>query len=75
MTKPPVASFKLFIRCCDCLAVSSKRLDVPDFDDAPTSVDELVESAFLADVRFGCQRCDSSIGEIVGINQMEEEFA
>lgn len=75
MTAAYVASFKIFVRCCDCLSNGSVRLDIPDVEDAPTSVDELTESAALGSVRFTCAKCEGTIGDIFGINQLDREAA
>lgn len=69
------ASFRIYVRCCDCLESGSVRLNVPAAEDAPTCVDELVESAALASLRFSCLKCEGVIGEIIGINQIEAAAA
>ncbi|OWV67912.1 hypothetical protein ATY76_13360 [Rhizobium sp. R339] len=58
--------FDLQIRCENCMRESERRIAVPDIDDAPDSVDELIESNFLANLRFCCPRCESAIGRLVG---------
>ncbi|MBN9443659.1 hypothetical protein [Bosea sp. (in: a-proteobacteria)] len=65
------ASFKIFLKCENCRRPSSVRLDVPDVDDAPCDVDELVDSAFLQRQVFTCEICESAIGTIIGINRVE----
>ena len=58
--------FDLQIRCENCMRESERRVSVPDVEDAPTTVDELIESCFLANLRFCCPRCESAIGRLVG---------
>lgn len=65
------ARFRIYLKCENCRRPSSVLLDVPDVDDAPCSVDDLLESAFLQRQAFTCQVCESAIGTIVGINRVE----
>ncbi len=59
------AVFELGVRCHNCRKDHVCSLAVPDEEGAPTSVEELMESVMLADLRFRCIRCESSIGSIV----------
>lgn len=59
--------FKLHIRCENCVRDYALLLDVPDVEDAPTTVDELIESEFLARQRFTCHVCESAIGNLIGV--------
>jgi ribosomal protein L37AE/L43A len=69
-------SFKLHYRCHNCERNVFKRLDVPDVDDAPGDVEELVESAFLQQQRYFCDGCESFIGTLVAITEWRcEEIA
>jgi hypothetical protein len=67
-----IARFKVHVRCDNCLRDDSHVLDVPDADEAPTSVDDLAESAFLERQRFTCSRCEYPIGLVTGIAQIRE---
>jgi hypothetical protein len=67
--------FQLFVRCTNCLRDTSPVLDVPVADDAPTDVDELLESAALQQFRFECQDCGSAIASLVGANLLRERAA
>lgn len=67
-----IARFKVHIRCDNCLWDDSHVLDVPDVEEAPTSVHELAESVFLERQRFTCSRCQYPIGLVTGIAQMRE---
>lgn len=70
-TEELAAQFRVFQKCENCRRRSSSLLDVPDVEDAPTTVDELVESALLARQPFLCEVCESTIAIIVGINKVE----
>jgi hypothetical protein len=59
-------SFKLHLRCTNCLKPAVRSLDVPDADDAPRDVDELMQSALLGRLSFACQ-CGSVIGQVVAV--------
>lgn len=68
-----VASFELVIRCDNCMRESVRRLNVPDVDDAPSDVDELLDSALLAHIGYGCMRCHGVIGQVTGIRKQAVE--
>lgn len=70
------ASFKLHYRCTNCQRNVFKRLDVPDVDDAPYDVEELLDSAFLQNVRYTCDGCESFIGRLIAVTTWKcEEIA
>lgn len=70
------ASFKLHYRCTNCERNVFKRLDVPDVDDAPYDVEELLDSAFLQNARYFCDGCESFIGQIIAVTSWRcEEIA
>lgn len=69
------ARFKLHLQCENCRRNSAVLLDVPEDDDAPRDVDELMDSVFLQAQRFECAVCESFIGTIVGVNQLAVEVA
>ncbi|WP_085025271.1 hypothetical protein [Ensifer aridi] len=60
--------FTLHIRCDNCLRESARRLEVAPVDDAPSDVDELVESGLIGTLRFNCI-CAGLVGQIIGISQ------
>lgn len=64
-----IARFKVHFRCLNCERNISKILDVPDVDDAPRDVEELLESAFFQGQRYVCDACEGSIGTLVGVSQ------
>lgn len=67
--------FQLHIRCANCLRDSSPVLKVPDADDAPGDVEELLESAVLQQFRFECVDCGSAIASLVGANVIRQREA
>ena len=67
-----IARFKLMLRCHNCERNIACVLDVPDADEAPRDIDELMESSLLQSQRFQCQECESSIGTIIAIKQWRE---
>lgn len=70
---PVHARFRLNVVCQNCRRSYARNLAVPDAADAPGTIDDLVESAFLARQRFVCPKCESAIGLVTAIRQMGEE--
>lgn len=68
-----VTRFKLHFRCHNCERSIFRSLDVPDVDDAPLDVDDLLDSAFFQNQRFFCSTCESSIGTLVAVQQWRGE--
>lgn len=64
------ARFRVHVRCEHCTKDTTKILDVPDEDDAPSDIEELLESAFLMNQSFVCRGCDAPIGVIASIAQV-----
>ena len=64
--------FELIIRCENCMRESVRCVPVPDVDDAPSDVDELIESSFLGNMRFSCRKCEGVIGLLVGASRLRE---
>lgn len=64
------ARFRLRLRCESCVRESQVVLDVPAVEDAPTDIDELLESAFLERQRFMCPECEGLIGSIASIAKL-----
>lgn len=67
------ARFKAFYRCLNCEKNTVRSIDVPDVDDAPVDVDELVESSFFRSIRFHCTVCESAIAQVIAIKQIYED--
>jgi len=65
-----VASFKLHLVCSNCLRRSSRTVDVPDVEDAPTDVDDFVYSGMMNRLRFSCGSCQGLIAEVVGVDPL-----
>ncbi len=74
MSRLPV-KFILHMQCENCMRNVSFELVSPAEDDAPTDIDELLDSQFLAEQRFKCRECDSAIGVLVGVNCTDEQVA
>ena len=69
------ARFAIHLMCTNCLRRKVQTLVVPAVDDAPTCVEELVDSQALTSMKFSCQACESVIGQIIAIKQLAEESA
>lgn len=72
------ARFRIHVRCENCTKEASSILDVPNVEDAPGDIEELLDSAFLAQQRFVCRGCETPIGIIAGIAKLripEAEYA
>lgn len=67
------ARFKLHYRCLNCERNICRHLDVPDADEAPRDVDELLDSAFLQNQRYFCDGCESFIGTLIAVQQWQDE--
>jgi hypothetical protein len=64
--QPIARSFKLHLRCTNCLKPAVRLLDVPEAEDAPRDVEELMDSAVLGRLSFTC-KCGNVIGQIVSV--------
>lgn len=67
---PIAAAFKLHVRCSNCTKDTFQRLEVPDVDDAPRDVEQLMESALLRRQVFACRKCQNPIGQLVAVTQV-----
>lgn len=70
----PVA-FKVYVRCTNCQRDYGNLLCPPDVEDAPTDIDELLESNFLQSQRFVCETCESAIAEVTGVKIIQSRYA
>lgn len=69
-------AFHVHSRCLNCDNMSTRTIKIPaGAEDAPTSVDEFLDSAALANFPFMCRLCDSSIATIVAVTMREPEAA
>ena len=64
-------SILLHVRCAHCLKLYQQMVDVPVGDDVPTDGDELIESAFIREMRFSCPKDESTFAEIVAFKIIE----
>lgn len=67
--------FKLFMRCAGCNRETMRVLRVPPADDAPSDIDELLESALLQRQRFACPRCQGNVASLTGVSKVSEQEA
>jgi hypothetical protein len=67
--------FVVYLKCDCCLRVQAHNLRVPIEEDAPSTVEELIDSAALRNIRFSCPDCDSSIATTVAVKDpvMEDQ--
>ncbi len=65
-----VACFRLHVRCGNCKRVTAHNLSVPNVEDAPREVDELLASAFLERQRMSCSQCQSYKVQLMGATQI-----
>lgn len=61
------APFTLHLRCDNCMRESTRHIRLPVGEGIPRDADELIESAFLGDLKFNCRPCGSVIAQLVGI--------
>ncbi len=66
--------FLVHSRCSNCDLLSTRRVEIPDeAEDAPSDVEEFLESTALANLRFACRRCESSIATVVAVTMPKDE--
>lgn len=61
------APFTLHLRCDNCMRESTRDILLPVGEGIPRDADELIESAFLGELKFNCRPCGSVIAQLVGI--------
>jgi hypothetical protein len=66
--------FKLFLTCPNCLREGKRVLEVPDEEDAPRYVEELLESEFLRAQRFSCH-CGGHLSTLTAVTELEQAAA
>lgn len=59
--------FMLHVRCESCARGAALILDVPNYEGAPTTVDDLMRSGLIDRQDFVCEGCDSQICQLVGV--------
>lgn len=68
-------ALKLHVRCHNCLKLYQQSVPVPVGEDVPHDAEELVESAFVRDLKFRCPKCEAVFGEIVAFKIIEQRRA
>ena len=66
---PEYKTFSLLVRCENCMRESFMGVAVPQGDDSPSDVDELMDSAVLHNLPFKCSACPSLIGKVMCIDE------
>ncbi|MET3691703.1 hypothetical protein [Methylobacterium goesingense] len=51
--------------------MTSRTIESPNIEDAPATVDELLESAWLSRQNFGCAQCDNTIATLISVQQQD----
>lgn len=64
------ARFRLHLRCDNCLREQAKTISVPEVDDAPTDVEELLESAFIHQHWATCH-CGEVVTGLVAVTKLD----
>lgn len=65
------ARFTMRLRCHNCHHMTLRAIESPDLEDAPATVDELLESAWLQRQSFACAECENPIATLVAVKQEE----
>jgi len=63
------ARFTMRLRCHNCHHMTKRVIESPDLEDAPSCVEELLESAWLQRQNFGCAECDNTIATLIAVKQ------
>ncbi|MFE1598218.1 hypothetical protein [Methylobacterium sp. ID0610] len=64
------ARFLMGLRCHNCHHMTKRVIESPDLEDAPCSVDELLQSAWLQRQSFSCAECDNPVATLVSVKQL-----
>lgn len=65
------ARFTMRLRCHNCHHMTARTIESPDIEDAPATVEELLESAWLSRQNFGCAQCDTTIATLISVQQQD----
>lgn len=60
-------TYCLHLYCENCMRPATRFLAVPKHDEAPSDVEELLESGLLADLHYSCTHCDSPLSRLRGV--------
>lgn len=63
------ARFTARLRCHNCHHITRRTIESPDIEDAPSNVDELLESAWLQRQNFSCEACGEPIATLISVKQ------
>lgn len=58
--------YRLFVRCSNCLRDTTVDISIPFFD---AEFDEFHEHPAVSGLNYQCSRCESVIGQIVGVTR------
>lgn len=65
------ARFTMRLRCHNCHHTTLRTIESPDLEDAPCTVEELLESAWLQRQNFSCSQCETPVATLVSVKQEE----
>jgi len=68
-------SILLHVRCAHCLKLYQQQVAVPSGEDVPIDGEELIESAFIREMKFICPKDETTFGEIVAFKLIEPKAA
>ena len=69
------ARFRAQYRCLNCEKNTVRMICVPDVEEAPRDIDELLESAFFQNLSYRCDVCEGAIGTLIALKQIHDEVA
>ena len=58
---------EVHVACENCRKVTAGTLSMPEGAEVPLDIADAYECGVFAHMRFVCTRCDSAIGQIVGM--------
>lgn len=68
-------SILLHVRCGGCTKMYQQSVAVPEGEDVPWDGDDLVQSAFVRELKFSCPKCEAPYAEIVAFKVLERTRA
>ncbi len=63
-------AFRVYVRCANCQRDYGCHLEPPEVEDAPSDIDELLESNYLRSQVFTCSECEYPIATVTGVKQL-----
>lgn len=64
-------SILLHVRCGGCAKLYQREIAVPEGAAVPWDGEELVESAFVREMKFSCPKCEAPYAEIVAFKVID----